>query len=542
MNDLNRFARVRKGSKKPIQTNNAVIYTRVSTKEQADNNFSLDTQRKACEEYATKSGYLIQGYFGGTYESAKNDERKEFNRMLDFVRTAREKISYILVYTLDRFSRSGVNGAFISNSLMEQGIKVIAVTQYADADTPSGKLHQNMLYMFAEFDNALRRDKTIAGMKDALRRGEWVAGVPVGYDSVVVNGQKSIVPNETAEHIRKAFQMKAAGTPNIEIVQYLRPYLPHVYPQKLDWILRNPFYCGLMSHGVLGDEVVKGRHEPIITRELFIKANNLPDPRRGHTKTFEDEFLPLRRHVSCAECGRPMTGYLVKKKWLYYYKCNSKACASNRSADKMHEEYKQLLYTLTLESKVIEPLIIMYRSIFAELNEDSLTEKKQAQKSLKEIQVKIDKVEERFILGEIERGMYDKFKLKYEGEKREFADVVSRTDLNPSNLDNSIKKVVDLAIKLPHAWEKGGFEEKQKLQRLVFPEGVRYDRKNTTYLTTKVNSFFSLTASFSGSWNDIKKEERAIFALKSNLVTPTCQISNFLEDFKRVAELAEEVV
>ena len=50
---------------------NSVIYTRVSTKEQADNNLSLKTQRKVCEQYAAKQGYNVLSYFGGTYESAK---------------------------------------------------------------------------------------------------------------------------------------------------------------------------------------------------------------------------------------------------------------------------------------------------------------------------------------------------------------------------------------------------------------------------------------------------------------------------------------
>lgn len=69
-------------NKQTAATRNCVIYTRVSTKEQADNNMSLETQKKACEQYALKSGYQIMGCFGGTYESAKTDERKHFNSML----------------------------------------------------------------------------------------------------------------------------------------------------------------------------------------------------------------------------------------------------------------------------------------------------------------------------------------------------------------------------------------------------------------------------------------------------------------------------
>ncbi|MBK6985036.1 MAG: recombinase family protein [Bacteroidetes bacterium] len=56
----------------------AVVYTRVSSKEQMENNKSLEWQRTACDKFAQDKGYVVRGYFGGTYESAKSDERKEF--------------------------------------------------------------------------------------------------------------------------------------------------------------------------------------------------------------------------------------------------------------------------------------------------------------------------------------------------------------------------------------------------------------------------------------------------------------------------------
>lgn len=76
---------------------NAVVYTRVSSKEQADTNLSLDFQRRVIEEYAVKQGLSILSYFGGTYESAKTDGRKEFLRMLEFIKKHKGKVSHILV-------------------------------------------------------------------------------------------------------------------------------------------------------------------------------------------------------------------------------------------------------------------------------------------------------------------------------------------------------------------------------------------------------------------------------------------------------------
>ncbi|HZB12248.1 MAG TPA: recombinase family protein [Chryseolinea sp.] len=105
------------------------MYTRVSTKEQADTNQSLETQKKYCLEYALKSGLNVLAFFGGTYESAKTDERNEFNRMIRFSRNQKEAVSHILVYSLDRFSRTGDNAIFISSELKKQGISIVSVTQ-----------------------------------------------------------------------------------------------------------------------------------------------------------------------------------------------------------------------------------------------------------------------------------------------------------------------------------------------------------------------------------------------------------------------------
>ena len=69
----------------------------------------METQKKGCEAYVLKLRYDVLAYFGGTYESAATDERKEFKRMIDFAKKQKTKVSYIIVYSLERFSRTGDN-------------------------------------------------------------------------------------------------------------------------------------------------------------------------------------------------------------------------------------------------------------------------------------------------------------------------------------------------------------------------------------------------------------------------------------------------
>jgi len=183
-----RLAQAKKGT-------NCVIYTRVSTKEQADKNLSLDTQRKACNIYAERHGYTVLANFGGTYESAQTDERREFAAMLAFVKKSKARISYIIVYSLERFSRND-NSIWLSGQLRKLGIEIVSVTQPIDTSSSSGQMQQKMLFLFGEFDNQLRKEKCVAGIKEMLFRGDWPTSPPLGYDSVNMNGKRKLVINQ----------------------------------------------------------------------------------------------------------------------------------------------------------------------------------------------------------------------------------------------------------------------------------------------------------------------------------------------------------
>ena len=100
--ELQPFSRFAKTDRQGNSLNNSskavVAYTRVSGKEQ-EKNMSLPYQRQIIDEYANREGLHIDAYFGGKYESAKSDGRKEFQRMLDYIKKSKRKISQILVYT-----------------------------------------------------------------------------------------------------------------------------------------------------------------------------------------------------------------------------------------------------------------------------------------------------------------------------------------------------------------------------------------------------------------------------------------------------------
>lgn len=129
--------------------------------------------------------------------------------MIEFCKKHKKGNVKIIVYSLDRFSRTGDNAIWLSRKLRDLGIQIISVTQPIDTKNPSGVLQQNILFLFSQYDNDLRRLKTIEGMKERLLRGEWPCHAPRGYDHITVNGLKTIVINEKGKLLRKAFLWKA---------------------------------------------------------------------------------------------------------------------------------------------------------------------------------------------------------------------------------------------------------------------------------------------------------------------------------------------
>ena len=256
----------------------AVIYTRVSSKEQFDTNLSLDLQRKTIVEYATRQNYEIIEYFGGVYESAKTDGRKEFQRMLDYVRK-NKKVTHIFVYLLDRFSRTGGGAIKLAKDLREKyGITIVAVTQPIDTSNPGGVFQQNIQFLFSEYDNQLRRQRAMAGMKEKFQRGIWCIKPPMGYDIVYdkkgigderSKGDRTIVLNETGKKLKKAFDWKIKGMRNEEIISRLSSCGVKIYKQKLSKIFSNPFYCGIITNKMLEGKVVEGTHEKMISQNVI---------------------------------------------------------------------------------------------------------------------------------------------------------------------------------------------------------------------------------------------------------------------------------
>lgn len=479
-------------------TKNCVVYTRVSSKEQ-ENNTSLPFQLNECNKFTEKLKFDIKGYFGGTYESAKNDERKEFNRMLTFIKRSKVKISYIVVYKLDRFSRSGPNAIYIKGELQKQGVHILSVAEPSDPTTISGSFQQDIQLVVSNFDNAQRRERSIIGMREKLLGGYWCGPVPMGYSIIRRDGVQFIEVNETGKLIRQAFEWKAnEGISNTEIVERLRKLGLKINKQRLTDLFRNPFYCGMMAHKLLNGKVVEGRHEKMVTRELFLRVNNvLTSVPQGWKVEFENNAIPLKRYLKCGDCGKNMRGYLVKKKNIHYYKCGTIGCCSNVSAKKVHVQFIELLKPYAIDEKLIPVVRFQLEKTFEEVNHGLYESIRMMKANLTELEKKMTRLEERYIDEELSKELYEKHMVKFRKEEKGLSEELEKMESQTSNLNNCIEVALTNALKLDRLWAESSYNEKQRLQNLVFPDGVFYNKENGQCRTPRVNFIFEIIACIS---------------------------------------------
>jgi DNA invertase Pin-like site-specific DNA recombinase len=293
----------------------AVIYVRVSTKEQTEN-LSLPTQLRACEEYCRRQGYEVLERFHEEGESAKSTDRSQLQNLLTFCRLNKGRVHFVVVFNLTRFARDKYDHFALRSHLQSLGISLRSATEPID-DTSAGKLMEGVLAAFAQFDNDVRSDRTRAGMKAALELGRWVFLAPIGYLNAPRSMGRSLVHDpERAALVQRAFEEYATGRFTKEqLLKRVRSWgLTNrrgkpLTSQAIGVLLRNQIYAGIVDVPEYGVRAKRGDFEPLISQELFYRVQAILSGRVPSTaarKRAHPDF-PLRGFVRCEAWGRGLT-------------------------------------------------------------------------------------------------------------------------------------------------------------------------------------------------------------------------------------------
>ena len=305
----------------------AVIYLRVSTKEQAEGGYSIPAQAEACRGFIADQGWKLADEYVDRGESARTADRPQLQAML--ARLADDSsIDFLVVHKLDRLARNLEDHAAVRAALRKAGVQLHSVTETLE-DSASGKLVEGILASIAEFYSANLAQEIRKGMDQKAAEGGWPVRAPFGYrnvrrDSVGRRGESVLEPDEQAALVKWAFERYAAGELSLDALTHalsakgLRNRLGNP-PGKsaVHRMLRNPVYAGVVRwKGVERD----GTHPPLISRELFDKVQAvLGAHSSGGERSWKHDHY-LKGALVCAECGSKLY-YVVAKGRFGYFRC-----------------------------------------------------------------------------------------------------------------------------------------------------------------------------------------------------------------------------
>lgn len=471
-----------------------VIYTRVSSEEQALKNGSLETQMKFCKDFSDRLSIPIKKFFGGTFESAKTDGRKEFMRMLSYV-NKNKSVSYIIVYNYDRFSRTGPTAAQLSEDLRKKGIIVKAVMQDIDTSNPSGRFQENLIHMMNNFDNSTKSERTKIHTKEVMEKGYWPYQPPLGYKNLNPKQRacfhKYVITDE-GKAIKKAFDMAAEGKlSNKEIITKLSLHGLSITQSNFRLVLTNPFYVGYVTGNLVGGRLIEGKHPALVDLKTFLKANKMLEGmiNVGVPKIFRHEELPLKLFAKDELSGQVFSGYKTKGNW--YYKVKTAEVPVNVRASKLNSLFVNLLANIEYKKSHRKELAdLLKRKLKSKLSQ-SIQDATLIKKQITEKRLLLEKVEEKFIKDDISKEQFEKYKDKYNAEIDSLMKELEKSSFDGANLEKAVEKCLQIAENISSAWSSATFEKKRRLQELVFPEGILYNKQKDTVRTLRTNSLFA---------------------------------------------------
>lgn len=325
------------------------IYTRKSSEEGLDQSFnSLDAQREACEAFivsqrqegwrALSAHYDDGGFSGG------NMDRPALKRLLEDIEA--HKVDTIVVYKVDRLTRSLADFAKIVEALDARGVSFVSVTQQFNTTSSMGRLTLNVLLSFAQFEREVTGERIRDKIAASKRKGMWMGGpIPLGYD---LKERKLVVNQEEAEFVRRLFNLYL----ELGSVSQVKLWLDKkkirtksrisalgkrsggtLYSRGgLYKLLENKLYIGLIRHR---GQCHEGEHEAIVPRDLWDKVQaKLQSDNQGRRNGLKTEASSLLVGlVQDANGARFTPSHTLKngKRYRYY------VCQPDKDGPQKHQ-------------------------------------------------------------------------------------------------------------------------------------------------------------------------------------------------------------
>ena len=301
----------------------AVLYARVSSKEQEREGYSIQAQVKLLQGHAQVNDLDIIRDFVDV-ETAKDVGRTCFGEMVGLLKTTPE-CRVVLVEKTDRLYRNIKDWVTLDELDLEIHFVKEGVIISPDSRSSDKFMHGIRVLMAKQYIDNLSEEAS-KGMLEKARQGLWPSWAPLGYINVESPDGRRIIErdDDVAPIVAQLFTMYASGTYSLSDLAAEAEAAGLVSLRKkkpLDkWaisrLLKNPIYCGDIRWR---KEVFPGRHEPLVERELWERVAGRFDERANSKVRRVKHTYAFSRLIHCGHCGCSLVGEIKKDKYIYYH-------------------------------------------------------------------------------------------------------------------------------------------------------------------------------------------------------------------------------
>ncbi len=474
----------------------AVINARVSTKEQEETGYSLDSQEKLLKEYATQKGFSFGKPFRISESASGKVQRKTFNEMIEHTR--KNEINVILCEKTDRLTRN-LKDAYLINEWINESssheVHFVKENVILNKESKSNeKFIWNIKVSVAQYYIDNLSEEVRKGQKEKIAQGWYPSRPPLGYISTGDKGKRlHVIDTEKAPLIKKVFELYGTGIYSLEkVAQLIREEGlrssngNQLNKRRVYEILRNPYYSGRMQWN---GKVYPAKHEAIISIELFERVQSLLS---GKTTPKNSKIAYVYKGmIRCSSCGGVVTW--EKHKGIWYGHCNySHSGCKDRNWIKeteIDDRINSTIKKLTLNNPRITEWIRL--SLLESHNDEVLLRKSKVEeitKNLKIISNKLDRLYDDRLSEIISTETYQRKAQELNEEKNRLNTELSNVSTKDLDYKQLSVEIFDLTQNLSAAYSRKSLDDKKKLLKLLCKSIEKVDSE----IVLKLNPIFEI--------------------------------------------------
>ena len=464
----------------PPPSTRAVIYARVSSKEQEKEGYSIPAQLKLLKDYAATEGHTVAQEYVDV-ETAKQTGRAAFGEMVTWLQ-AHPDVRVILVEKTDRLYRNLKDWVTIDELDAEIHFPKEGVVLSRDSRSSEKFMHGIKVLMAKNYIDNLSEEAR-KGQQEKAEQGIWPTKTPLGYKNITgADGRKTIaVDEEVAPFVVRVFELYATGQYALRDLAKRMRTDGFVYPRSgnpipastLQTILRNRLYTGWFEwHGKL----YQGKHEPLVPAELWERVQGVLDGRNASKHRRAKHDFAFSGLISCARCGCSVVGEIKKQKYIYYHctgyadKCQGEPAVCRRKhvrEEALEEQFSAMLDQLRFDDEVLEWVREALHASHSDERIEHETAVKRLQREYDRLQARIDAMYIDKLDGKIGGDFYDRMAGEWrKDQSRCLIDIERHQKAQESYMDEGLK-ILELARNAKALFERQPAREKRRLLNFV---------------------------------------------------------------------------